>query len=133
MQPFIILAVKIEKNNMEINVYIVLGILFTHWIADFVLQTDWQAKNKSKDNMALLSHTVFYTFAWILPSLLLVGQQTHWFLLITLASHTITDYFTSRLNSKLWANGKVHEFFVSVGFDQFLHYVQLLLTYQLLK
>lgn len=28
---------------------------------------------------------------------------------------------------------KTHYFFVSIGFDQILHYVQLLLTYQLLK
>ena len=75
---------------------------------------------------------------------------------ITFICHTITDYFTSRLNSKLWAkatywgsdemkrlypidcpenkHGKyVHNFFVSIGFDQVLHYIQLFLTYSLLK
>ena len=67
-------------------------------------------------------------------------QTTEWYVLntlffvgITFVCHTITDYFTSRLNSKLWAKGDVHNFFVSVGFDQVLHYVQLFLTYQLLK
>jgi len=54
------------------------------------------------------------------------------FVLITFVAHTITDYFTSRLNAKLWAKGDVHNFFVSVGFDQVLHYVQLFVTYQLL-
>lgn len=56
-----------------------------------------------------------------------------YFWLITFIAHTITDYFTSRLNSKLWSEGKVHNFFVSVGFDQVLHYVQLFTTYYLLK
>jgi hypothetical protein len=51
---------------------------------------------------------------------------------ITFIFHTITDYFTSRLNSKLWKKGDVHNFFVSIGFDQVLHYVQLFLTYKLL-
>lgn len=42
------------------------------------------------------------------------------------------DYFTSRLNSKLWAQGRTHDFFVAVGFDQVLHYIQLILTYVLI-
>jgi hypothetical protein len=56
-----------------------------------------------------------------------------YFWLITFVCHTITDYFTSRLNSRLWAKGDVHNFFVSIGFDQVLHYVQLFTTYYLLK
>jgi len=31
-----------------ISINIIIVILFIHWIADFVLQTDKQAKNKSK-------------------------------------------------------------------------------------
>ena len=116
-------------------------IIFIHWISDFVLQTDWQAQNKSKNNFALLSHTSNYTLVWLLPMCLIFGKMkegatTEWivwstlyFCMITLVTHTITDYFTSRLNSKLWAGGKVHYFFVSVGFDQVLHYGQLFLTY----
>ncbi len=119
-------------------------IIFIHWIADFVLQTDWQAQNKSKNNFALLSHTSNYSMVWLLPMCLVFGKMkggatTEWivwstlyFCMITLITHTITDYFTSRLNSKLWAGGKVHYFFVSVGFDQVLHYGQLFLTYHYL-
>jgi uncharacterized membrane protein YciS (DUF1049 family) len=119
-------------------------IIFIHWVADFVLQTDWQAQNKSKNNFALLSHTSNYTLVWLLPMCLVFGKMkegatTEWivwstlyFCMITLVAHTITDYFTSRLNSKLWAGGKVHYFFVSVGFDQVLHYGQLFLTYHYL-
>jgi hypothetical protein len=55
------------------------------------------------------------------------------FPIITFIAHTITDYFTSRLNAKLWAKGNVHNFFVSIGFDQYLHYLQLFITYSLLK
>jgi len=104
-------------------------IIFIHWIADFVLQTDWQAQNKSKNNFALLSHTSNYSMVWLLPMCFVFGMMkegatTEWivwstlyFSVITFVVHTITDYFTSRLNSKLWAAGKVHYFFVSIGFS----------------
>lgn len=112
----------------------IFSILTIHWIADFVLQTDKQAKGKSKNWSELLSHTVIYSLCWwiIAPFL------PHWydagiFVFITFVLHTITDYFTSRLNSKLWADGKIHYFFVSIGFDQILHYVQLFTAYYLLK
>ena len=51
------------------------------------------------------------------------------FCMINFPMHLATDYFTSRLNAVLWADGKVHDFFVSVGFDQWLHFVALALTY----
>lgn len=118
-----------------IDLRVVIGILVIHWIADFVCQTDWQAKNKSKSWEALLQHTVTYSVIWYFSYLIYSHSliNSSYFLGITLICHTITDYFTSRLNSKLWAAGKVHWFFVSIGFDQILHYIQLLLTYQLLN
>lgn len=118
-----------------IDIKVIIGILIIHWIADFVCQTDWQAKNKSKSWSALLEHTLSYSGIWIVGALFIISNPIRVvpFVLITFVTHTITDYFTSRLNSKLWAEGKVHWFFVSIGFDQILHYVQLLLTYQLLK
>ena len=129
----------------------IFSIIIIHWIADFILQTDKQAKGKSKNWSDLLSHTFTYTLTWFAGFIIvLIGcwlyenytkiyqhlpfdYHIYWFLPITFICHTITDYFTSRLNSKLWAKGDVHNFFISVGFDQVLHYVQLFLTYQLLK
>ena len=115
---------------------IIFGIILSHWFADFVLQTHWQASNKSKDNMALTSHVFTYSSVWAMLSLILYfingGIDIFLFAPITFVCHWVTDYFTSRLNSKLWAKGDVHNFFVSVGFDQVLHYVQLFLTYYLL-
>lgn len=121
------------------NLIEIFSILLIHWIADFVLQTDKQAKGKSKNWSDLLSHTGIYSLIWLIPSLIMFFNQTELgiikavsFVLITFICHTITDYFTSRLNSKLWAKGQIHNFFVSVGFDQVLHYIQLFLTYYLL-
>ncbi len=124
------------------NILEIIAILAIHWYADFVLQTDEQAQGKSKSWAFLLDHTSTYSILWFLVSiayfityendLSIALSKAFIFTGITFVIHTITDYYTSRLNSKLWAAGKVHEFFVSVGFDQLLHFTQLLLTYQLL-
>ena len=120
-----------------INLSIILGILFLHWVGDFVLQTDWQATNKSKNNLALTSHVASYSIVWTLASLVYSATTGNWWMLlfvpITFVCHWITDYYTSRINSKLWADKKVHYFFVSIGFDQFLHYAQLLITFAILS
>ena len=123
-----------------IDLKIVLAIILIHWLADFVFQTDKMARGKSKNWNDLLSHTGTYSFIWFcfVPFYVLLNLDTYveWtgtlFVLITFIAHTITDYFTSRLNSKLWAKGDVHNFFVSIGGDQVLHYTQLLLTYYIL-
>lgn len=141
----------------EINIYVVLAILFFHWVFDFVLQTDKQARGKSKNWNDLLSHTITYSSCWAIPVIFMFGNghDTTWYVLhslafvgITFVAHTITDYYTSRLNSGLLpkrvphdtqpeffkeVGGNVHYFFVSIGFDQYLHFVQLILTLQLLS
>lgn len=111
-----------------------MAIIIVHWFADFVCQTDLQAKNKSKDWGYLLAHTLNYSLVWLLiiGVLVLVNFLPYiffWFVPITFVAHTATDYFTSRLNTKLWGQGRVHDFFVSVGFDQVLHYFQLFATF----
>lgn len=121
-------------------------ILVIHWIADFVLQTNWQAKNKSKNWVALLRHTEMYAFVWLVTGAIYLYIENMsftppreecikvlYFVAITFFFHTITDYVTSRINARLYARGDIHNFFVSVGFDQVLHYVQLFTTYWYLK
>lgn len=114
-----------------ISLKIVLIILFAHFIGDFIFQTDWQAKNKSTNMEALTNHIITYTCTF-LPIALFLGTLGIIFLILVFGLHWITDYFTSKLNSKLWEDKKVHWFFVSIGFDQFLHFCQLLLIYYFL-
>ena len=104
-------------------------LLFVHWLADFVLQNNWMAINKSKSVIILIAHSVVYTT--VLYALTL-GGALGWAVLNGLL-HLIIDYVTSKINSRLWFDKRVHGFFVSVGFDQFLHTSILLLTWGLIK
>lgn len=100
-------------------------ILFIHFVADFIAQTNYMAQNKSSSNKALLLHILVYT-----TIMSLVGIK---FALINGAIHFVVDYITSRITKKLWAKQDVHNFFVVIGFDQFLHAATLILTYVYLK
>lgn len=112
-------------------------LIWTHFLADFVLQTDSMAKNKSSSNAWLGRHIAIYTATlnFILGFYLLFsGKPTFsilnfWaFCLINGAAHFATDYVTSRITKKLWAKQQVHNFFVVIGADQALHLTVLFLT-----
>ena len=114
------------------SIFIILYFLLIHWFADFVMQTDVDAKNKSKHIRNLLNHTATYCGILMASSLIFLGESSLlsvWmFGAIMFASHTIIDYITSRINSKLHSAGKNHLFFTSIGFDQWLHYVVLFIS-----
>ena len=119
-------------------IWYVLFILVVHWFADFVLQTHHMSMRKSSSNYYLTMHVTVYTFATIfLWALVLPLLQIHltfngiWLSFVAIfVMHWITDYFTSRWTSRLYKEEKYHDFFVVIGFDQVLHYTQLLLTFK---
>lgn len=124
---------------MEINVWVVLLLLFLHWIADFVLQTEWMAVNKYKDKEALLTHVLVYTSVFFIFSfgMYLIESNIAWLLfsLVIGILHFYTDMYTSRWTNRLSRIAKItgsyHNFFVVIGFDQLLHFLQLLLVFKL--
>jgi hypothetical protein len=125
-------------------------IVLIHWIADFVFQAEEWANNKSKNNIALYKHVITYSTLWLLPICLMLGierphETTEWyvystliFFVLTFCCHFITDYITSRIVSKKFANEEYGSpipntgAFTVIGFDQVLHYAQLFLTFHLL-
>lgn len=100
-------------------------LLAVHFIADFPLQTDWMALNKSKRWDALALHVTVYSACF-----LLFGVT---FAAMTFASHFITDALTSRATSALWQRNQRHWFFVMIGFDQLIHASTLALAWNYLR
>jgi len=112
-----------------INIYYIYQ-LFIHWFADFVLQTDEQAKKKSTSITMLTYHVLVYTLVWAVASYFYfhdVGKCLI-FAGITGICHWITDFVTSRVQKPFWDKKDYHNGFVLVGFDQVLHYIQLDMT-----
>jgi hypothetical protein len=125
------------------GVGLILWLLFAHWFADFFCQTNWMAVNKSKDTWALASHVFVYSvimgvFFWVVT---LDFHKAWAFCCFMYCTHFAIDFVTSRLTSRLFAQWfmcntvnvddvqprpTLHNFFVVIGFDQFLHFATIL-------
>ena len=112
----------------------IIWLLFAHWVADFVFQSDWMSKGKSKNNGILLTHCL--TYGLVILFFIIVKNPSKLFYPMLIFSsvvaiiHFPVDYVTSRINAKFWAEKRVHLFFVSIGFDQFIHGTTLILIYR---
>jgi sorbitol-specific phosphotransferase system component IIC len=129
-------------------------IVTIHFIADFLFQVEWMAKEKWHNIYALLAHTTIYSLIWLPLSAIflfaypcdysLIGycydlEKALYFTLITFVCHTATDAYTSRKTHDLFEK-KIYYLppprmgaFAWIGFDQVLHYAQLFYTYEYLK
>ena len=108
-------------------------IIIIHFLADFALQTNHQAQNKSAGwdwfNIALLRHVTSYSLVWAVVILAMSTPLVALgFTLVTFICHYITDWFTSRISKPLFDDKNYHDGFVVVGADQVAHYVQLYYT-----
>jgi len=123
---------------------IFLLIVVIHFIGDFLFQDVEWANRKSFDNKALTNHTIAYSLIWFVSLYLLNGilsismVDVVIFSLVTFICHTITDYITSRIVKRMFNEKKYGTplpnlgGFTVIGFDQVLHYFQLILTYEIL-
>lgn len=124
---------------MSINIIIIIAVLFSHWISDFVAQSDRIAKAKSTSISILTEHVLIYILTFMISLfsiMLLFTSITNAFLTILLFKsieltgiwflvnaflHWIVDFHTSKIVKSCFDNNKIHEAFVVIGFDQFLH------------
>ena len=111
--------------------------LFIHFFSDFVLQTNHMATKKSTSNYYLGMHVTVYSITTILAwwlMFLIVGIHVTFLMymfagLSIFVMHFITDYISSRITGKYYKAQKNHEFFVTIGFDQWLHYIQIFIVF----
>ncbi|MCC7303270.1 MAG: DUF3307 domain-containing protein [Bacteroidia bacterium] len=115
----------------------VLFIVITHFVADFLCQTDKMALNKSHSLKWLSLHVLTYTAVLGVSSTIFM-QAAGWgnillFIGMNGGLHFITDFFTSKATSRLYKLESKHWFFVMIGLDQMIHYLCLFLTLEYIE
>ena len=104
--------------------FLVVGVclVFAHFIADFLCQTDDMARRKSKEFEWLMLHVVVYTLVLIVLGAAVGGVKFGVFLgNLNGVLHLAIDFCTSKATSRLWQKQSWHWFFCVIGFDQALH------------
>jgi len=86
-------------------------ILFSHFIADFVMQSDEIALKKSTSLKALRTHGVDYLISTGLIFLLCMNAA--WYLVVDSVSRKLITYF--------WKKEQRHWFFATISADPFTH------------
>jgi hypothetical protein len=107
-----------------IDITIVIVLVWTHFFADFVLQTDAMATKKSVSNKILAQHCFLYGVPFVFFGLM--------FAVINAVVHFMVDWCTSRIAKKFWLANDRRNFFLTVGIDQAIHLTTLIITYKLL-
>ncbi len=108
-----------------ISLTTLLALFAVHFIADFFVQTEHQALNKSKNIWPLARHCITYAICFLPFGIV--------FAILTGMMHMVVDYATSKMTSSLWAKGETRKFFQVIGLDQFLHAASLVTMYVILN
>ena len=113
--------------------YFLVLIFFTHWVGDFLLQSDEIATTKSTSIISLLDHVMIYTLTlMVILSFFFKFEHVFFYSVLNGFFHFFIDNITSKINSYFYIRDERHWFFTSIGFDQFLHLSILVsLTYML--
>ena len=124
---------------MTIDICILLGL---HFVADFLLQPDWMAKQKSERFLVLLAHSAIQAAVVTLGALVIMDAASAVrFGLVNAIIHGAIDWniwrgykLSVRMRDKTatkesWRYWEDHWFYVTIGFDQLLHGITLVALY----
>lgn len=120
------------------NLLTIFIVLFAHYISDFWLQSKNMAEKKSTNIYWLLTHCIVYGIGLFL--ILFFGNTLSFinvngyielivFSVLNVIIHFFVDYVTSRITSKLYNKKKYRMFFNVIGFDQLIHTMTLLISF----
>lgn len=97
-------------------------VLFCHWVADFICQSRKMGERKSKEFHMLMYHVMVYNLVldimlfFVFPFQIAVTIGA-----LNSGSHLIIDFVTSKITTHFHKENKMHAFFSTIGFDQYLH------------
>lgn len=105
-------------------------LMFAHWVGDFVLQSGWMALNKGRCWKALLAHVCVYAVVLGAFAAFLTASWTGLacFVGANFVLHLLVDSVTARMTMRFWQFENKRRFFLTLGFDQFLHFLCLAAT-----
>lgn len=115
---------------MTVAVWAVVVVLLGHWFFDFVLQPNWMGQRKSKEWWVLTQHSVRILLGGLVAGIVIKvatdGLDFNSRGLVAWAginavAHFAIDAVTSRMTTRFFLADRRHAFFVTIGFDQFLH------------
>lgn len=117
-----------------IPLYTVFTFGILHWLFDFKFQSGKMATQKSHCAKALCSHVCVYSIGLVLMAILNHSYFASFdgivlWVTTNSAFHLMTDYFTSKLSSALYKENDMHNFFATIGVDQFIHNITLFGTF----
>jgi hypothetical protein len=116
-----------------ITFYIITVVVCSHFIADFVFQSDKMATRKAECGNALFDHCITYAaVTWLLWMVFIFGVINDVTISVIglfaylLLTHLFVDSITSKITKYYYTRNR-HVFFVIIGFDQVIHYITLFL------
>lgn len=120
---------------MDIALICLMFMLFTHWIADFVIQGDDIVRGTAGVPY-IVEHCVKYAVvfpagAWLVWfALLNTSFETwFWFSLINAGTHALIDIFAIPLASGYFKVKNIKSGSISLALDQFLHSVVIIFSF----
>lgn len=110
--------------------FVIIALLWIHFIADFLFQNDEMALNKSSSISWLAFHSIVYgSFFILLVPYVIATNFALIFLSANTVLHFVVDFITSKLTTSLYKKGERHWFFVVIGLDQTIHITSLIVMY----
>lgn len=114
-------------SDITINVELFVVLLVGHWIADYLLQTDYQARQKTIQWNSLLIHCLIYTFVLSLLMFFINGYFNWATSFLIFISHVvidkgkITDMWAKKVK-RIEDSNSMEAYLVKMQIDQVFHY-----------
>jgi ascorbate-specific PTS system EIIC-type component UlaA len=106
----------------------VLVVILSHWVADFVVQTDRMAQRRNSSVLWLSGHVLVYMATLNVMLMITWGHSNTFWILLNGVLHWITELVIGRAARRLRDRNLAHEHSAAIGLEQMIHYSCLFTT-----